>query len=189
MAAHATDIIANAKLYDTTRNAIADLNYVYASTARDRRVNKPQITPREMAGEILEKGNIGILFGPERSGLQNEDIALANAIVTIPTDEKNSSLNIAQAAVVIGYELWTHFSFLSQKTVVLHESKEVTATHSDINGFLDQLEDALDETGFFKVEDKKPRMWQNLRSTFLKTSLTNQDVQTLRGVVSSLRRK
>lgn len=191
MAAHGETIIHNAKVYPTTRNAVADLHYVYASTARDRRMQKPQLTPAESAEDgvkrIHDGQRIGILFGPERSGLTNEDIALAHAILTIPTDEKYASLNIAQSSVVIAYEWWVHKNTINTALSEPDGNKISSfATGEEIHAFFDHLEQALDASYFFKLEEKKPRMWQNLRATFLRAGLSSQEVHTLRGVIAAL---
>lgn len=191
MAAHGVEIIHNAKLYDTTRDAVADLHYVYASTARDRRLNKPLLDPREgMVEAVQRRGDgqkSGILFGPERTGLHNDDIAFAHAIVTVPTDPDHASLNLAQCAVLLGYEWWVA---QGQKHVPQTNEKwqGTPAEQAEVNGFLDHLEGALDATYFFKRDEKKPRMWRNLRATFLRAGLSQQEVHSLRGVVSALQK-
>lgn len=211
MAAHGVEIIHNAKLYETTREAIADLHYVYASTARDRRLNKPQLTPREAvadaASRIGQGQKTGILFGPERTGLVNEDIALAQAILTVPTDPDHASLNIAQCSVVVAYE-WFCVSMNAEHKVrpadrtspgrgeaaSLCEAQDapqrgetiLPAKQEGINQFFDHLEAALDKTYYFKLEEKKPRMWRNLRATFLRAALSSQEVHTLRGMITAL---
>ncbi|MBM3617607.1 MAG: RNA methyltransferase [Alphaproteobacteria bacterium] len=195
MAAHGLPIIESAKLYATTREAVADLHYVYASTARDRRIHKPQLSPREASQDGVSRAragqNIGILYGPERSGLENEDIALAHAILTIPTDEKYSSLNIAQSAVVIAYEWWVagltgDGSSDSQEANHGAKKDSLPATGEQVDLFFGHLEAALDRTNFFKLDEKKPHMWRNLRSTFLRAELSEQEVHTLRGMLSAL---
>lgn len=190
MAAHGAKIIHNARLYDTTRDALADLHYVYASTARDRRVRKPQLTPRESVVDMLERRaggqKTGLLFGPERTGLENEEVALAHAIVTVPTDPEHASLNIAQCAVVMAYE-W--FSQSGQPPITGTQEKDsLPATQQDLNAFFDHLEAALDETYFFKLDEKKPRMWRNLRATLQRAELSAQEVHTLYGMVVALQK-
>lgn len=208
MAAHGVDIVHAAKVFETTREAVADLHYIYASTARNRWIRKPQLDPREAAADAkkrtADEQKTGIMFGPERSGLSNEDIAEADAILTIPTDPNSSSLNIAQSAVVIAYEWWvgnsdewrvTSGEERGQQTDEMQEhfteqnNTIQRATHDEIAGFFEHLESALDKTYFFKKDEKKPRMWQNLRSTFLRADFTTQEVQSLRGVISALEKK
>lgn len=211
MAAHGVEIIHSAKVYETTRDAIADLHYVYASTARDRRLNKPLHTPREAMADVMERRGqgqkIGILFGPERTGLENEDIALSHAIITVPTDPKHASLNIAQCAVIVGYEWFCAQDAAGDPTqpvgcassergevadpcerqdVAQRGETKLPATQDEIHLFFDHLEQALDKTYFFKLDEKKPRMWRNLRATFLRAGLSAQEVHSLRGMVSAL---
>lgn len=193
MAAHGLEIIQNATLYETTRDALHDLHYVYASTARDRRLRKPQLTPRESVADMHiragEGQKVGLLFGPERSGLENEDIALSHAIVTVPTDPNHWSLNLAQCAVVMAYE-W--FSQSAESNVQRAESERegdratLPASQKELNAFFDHLEASLDKTYFFKLDAKKPRMWRNLRATLQRAELSEQEVHTLYGMVVAL---
>lgn len=188
MAAGGEEIVKSAKLYATTGEALADLHYVYASTARDRRLQKPQLEPRAAIGDVTEKTGqgqkVGLLFGPERSGLDNEDIALAHAIITIPTSPDYPSLNLGQSAVVLGYEWWCaqQGEQAGQKT----ETSEPPATQAEIHGLFDHLEQTLDKTYFFKRDEKKPRMWRNLRTTLLKAGFSSQEVHSLRGAIAAL---
>jgi tRNA/rRNA methyltransferase len=201
MAAHGLEIIQNATLYDTTRDALYDLHYVYASTARDRRVRKPQLTPRESVADMHiragEGQKVGLLFGPERTGLENEDIALSQAIVTVPTDPNHWSLNLAQCAVVMAYEWFSQLG--GQENAVVSSEGEHSSAHAsapnsdsipasqkDLNAFFDHLEASLDKTYFFKLDAKKPRMWRNLRATLQRAELSEQEVHTLYGMVVAL---
>lgn len=190
MAAHGVEIVYNTNVYETTREAVADLHYVYAATARDRRLNKPLHTPREAMDEAVVRGGeaqkTGILFGPERSGLENEDIALSHAIVTVPTDPKHASLNLAQCSVVVFYEWFCAQNEGKKPSNSAQNSDKKLAKQEEINLFFDHLEEALDKTYFFKLDEKKPRMWRNLRATFLRVGLSSQEVHSLRGMVSAL---
>lgn len=217
MAAHGLEIIQNAKLYDTTRDALEDLHYVYASTARDRRLRKPQLTPRESVADMHTRAGggqkVGLLFGPERTGLENEDIALAQAIVTVPTDPEHWSLNLAQCAVVMAYEWFSQLggraeaeedsqprgqqaepALSEQSDAHLRASRHeggktmLPAKQEDLNAFFDHLESALDATYFFKLDEKKPRMWRNLRATLQRAELSAQEVHTLYGMVVALQK-
>lgn len=186
MAAHGAPIIHAAKIFSSTRDALDGLHYVYAATARDRRMKKPQITSREMAGEMAQKTaggqKMGLMFGPERAGLENDDIALCHAIVTIPTDPNHSSLNIAQSAVVLAYE-W----FCASGQVMPTESA-IPATADQVHGFLDALEQSLDKTNYFKTDEKKVVMWQNLRATYLSSGFSAEQLSALRGMITALTR-
>ena len=183
MAAGAKDLIENAKLFDSTAEAIADLHKIYATTARDRYMEKQVFTAREAGDDAkkqLESGQtIGLLFGPERSGLENEDIALANAMVTIPVNPDYGSLNLAQAVGIVCYEC-------SQVVPEASTEQPEIATKQEIHGLFDHLEQELDQRNFWKVDTKKPAMWRNIRNLFQRTDMTSQEVRTLRGIIRCL---
>ncbi len=187
MAANATDIIEHAKIYDDVPNALADIHYAAASTARPRDLPKDVITPNIMAQMLHQHSQsetkTAIVFGPERTGLTNEDLALCDVIVTIPTAPENASLNIAQAAVVLGYAWWT-----------AQEQTAVAAPHTPVDkGAMEHwfktLEAALDAENFWNTPEKKERMWYNLRALFMRAQPSAQEVQTLHGMLKSLRQK
>jgi tRNA/rRNA methyltransferase len=184
--AHAADIIENAKVFPSFEEAISDLNFLYATTARNRYMNKPAVTSREMAAEINTNIKTGIVFGPERTGLVNEEVVLCNKIVTIPISDKFPSINISHAAAIIFYELFI--------TSDIHNNMELkehfeAATQSEILGFFEHIENSLTEKEFFKVTEKKPGMISNIRNIFMRiTNLSGQDIRTLRGIINSLTR-
>ena len=187
-AAGAVHLLESAKLYDSVRAAIEDLSFVYASTARGRGQMKPVQTPaqalphtaaRHAAGE-----KHGILFGPERTGLDNDDVALADAILTFPVNPAYASLNLAQAVLLTGYE-WFRAAHGDVIPYALEE-RSPPATREMSMAFFDFLEGELDKRGFFRPETKKPVMARNLRNMFHRMGLTEQDVQTLWGVVVRL---
>lgn len=202
MAATATGILDKVKLFDTTEDAISDVQVVYASTSRTRDMVKRMIDPvkaaMEMHERIAAKQRVAILFGPERTGLVNEDIALSDTVVTIPTDPDNASLNVAQSVVILGYE-W--FKPLAERyrgrtpttsaraSTVDHLGRFEPATRSEIQGFFDHLEETLDRADFFKSLDKKPKMWLNIRNLFIRAGLSGQDVRTLRGILREITRR
>lgn len=187
-AAGASNLLESAKLYDSVRDAITDLNFVYASTARGRGQAKPVFTPAETmptaAARIASGEKIGMLFGPERTGLDNEDVALADAILTFPVNPAYASLNLAQAVLLTGYE-WFR---AAHGDVIPYEIEERSpqATREMTLSFFDFLEGELDKRGFFRPAPKKPVMSRNLRNMFHRMSLTEQDVRTLWGVVVRL---
>ncbi len=215
MAAHAVAIVDNAKIYATTRDAVADLQRVVATTARRRELAKPLITPEDLnplpvgeggvaAGEAGEGravgllcnigpspqpspmgrgGKIGILFGRESSGLDNEDVAEADAILQIPTAPDNQSLNLAQAVLVVAYE-W--FKGQSGRHSSHEEGEDRIAPKSELQGLFDQLEVALDEADYWRESGKKEKMWRNLRNLLTRAQMTSQEVRSMRGVVRAL---
>ena len=189
MAAHGVEIIQNATIYDSTEAALADLHTVYATTARDRRQNKPVLDVRQAAAEMRAKitpeHKVGILFGPERSGLENEEITLSDAILTVPVDPACASLNLAQCAVLVGYEWWVTQDDLPAPPTAPIES----ATHGEMQQFFTHLEQMLDAVDYFHPIEKKEKMWQTLRNMFLKANHSPQEIQTLHGVLKSVEHK
>lgn len=200
-AAGVPHVLEEARVFETTRAAIADLTHVYATTARFRTLKKTVMTPEQLADAISETSAVdarpGVLFGPEASGLSNEDASLADGLVTIPVNPAFASLNLAQSVLLIGYEwrkriagdmLGRRGTFEAPVAPGLHLGDTRPATRDELFGFFDQLETSLDETGFLWPPEKRPKMVQNLRNMFLRLGATEQDVRTLRGVVASLTR-
>jgi tRNA/rRNA methyltransferase len=190
MASGATEVIDRAKIFETAEAAIADLRFVMATTARDRAVLKPVRAPREAAAELSARSaagyDIGILFGAERSGLTNEEIALADEVLTIPANPAFSSLNLAQAVLLMGYE-W----FAAQEGAGARRDAwpgAEPATRDDLLRLFEHLEEALDRSGFLYPPEKRPSMVLNLRALLHRAQLTDQEVRTLRGVIGALER-
>ena len=188
MAAGATGILDNARVFRTTEDAIADLNYVVATTARQRGMIKPVLPPRGTAEDLWARSGqgqkTGILFGGERSGLANEDVALADAVVTIPTNPGFSSINIAQAVLLLGYEWFvaTGADLPEQPT----DDRSRPATKEELVGFMEHMESALDAAGFLFPPAKRPSMVLNLRNMWQRADLREQDIRTLRGIIVAL---
>jgi len=178
-----------ARIFDTLEAASADLHVMYATTARPREVVLPVITPREAAAELhkaVDEGlNTGLLFGGERAGLETHDIALCRAIVTIPIDPRFRSLNLAQAVAINAYE-WRTQAF--DRPPPAFREGPPPADQDMMLGLYGQLEGDLDEAGFFHPEEKKPSMVRNLRAILARSNLNEQEVRTLRGVVTALSR-
>jgi tRNA/rRNA methyltransferase len=186
-AGHAKHILDSVKVFQTTEDAVKDLHYVYATTARSRNLAKPVLGPVQCAKQCLAAEHFhhksGILFGRERWGLNNDEIGQSDAIVTLPVVEQFASLNIAQAVMVLAYE-WRKQSLEEDDWVPFQApEKSAPATKSEINGFFEHLEGALDDIEFYKPLEKKPVMVQNIRALFHRAQLTQQDVRTLRGIV------
>jgi tRNA/rRNA methyltransferase len=171
-------------------DAVADLQVVFATTARPREVRLPVLTPREAAGELHAAASsaqkVGMLFGGERAGLETHDIALCQAIVTIPVDDRFRSLNLAQAVALNAYE-WRMRVADTAPARFLDAIAE-PAGHATLQGLFGQLEKELDDAGFFHPPEKTPSMVRNLRAIFARARLTDQEVSTLRGVVTALSR-
>lgn len=177
----------NAKVCQTLDEAIADLTLVLATTARPRETALPVMTPREAAGQLRSAANegqaVGLLFGGERAGLETADIAQSHGIVTIPIDPKFHSLNLAQAVAINAYE-WR----LTESDAPPPKFREGAppAAQAAVLGFYEQLEGELEASGFFHPAEKKASMVRNLRVAFGRAQLSEQEVRTLRGVVTAL---
>lgn len=186
----ADEILRNAKVFKTVEEAVADLQKVYATTGRPRDMIKPVFTGQGMAKDIQAQQShgvkCGVMFGPERTGLENEDVAYADAIVNIPLNPKHCSLNLAQAVLLTGYEIFRLTDSTAEEC--LPTPNTVPADKTELEHLFSHLEDELDQAGYFRSSEKKPRMMRNLRSIFLRANLTSQDVRTLHGVITDLRR-
>ena len=187
-AAGADVVLERAEVFETTADAIADLTRVYAATARLRDMIKPVFTPRaaaeEMRREAAKGERIGVLFGPERTGLDNEDVVLASRIVHAPLNPEFSSLNLAQAVLLVAYE-WRmpgDASIPRPRT----RAWERGATQEELANLLSHLEEELEAGAFFEVPEKRPALMRNIRNIFTRIGLTDQEVQTLHGVVTAL---
>ncbi|MBR1778110.1 MAG: RNA methyltransferase [Alphaproteobacteria bacterium] len=187
----AEEILYHARVFKTVAEAVADLQKVYATTGRPRDMIKPVFTGQGMAKDILEhhqKGiRCGVLFGPERTGLENEDLAYADALVNIPLNPKHCSLNLAQAVLLTGYEVF-RLSDTTQEHFLSMPNTE-PANKAETEHLFDHLEQELEKAGYFKSPEKRPRMMRNLRNIFMRAALTSQDVRTLHGVIADLARR
>ena len=179
----------DARVFATAAEAMADLQQVYAATARPRETQLPVRTPREAAGELRAAAAQGLrcgwLFGAERAGLETMDIALCHAIVTIPIDERFRSLNLGQAVVVNAYEWWTS-AWAEPPQAFADEAPR--ADGAMMMGLYEHLEDELERSGFFFPPEKKPSMQRNLRVALGRSGFTEQEARTFRGVITALTR-
>jgi len=186
-ASGADAVLDAARLFPTTAAAIADLVHVYASTARDRHMVKREVTPRraaeEIRGAIAAGEACGILFGPERTGLVNDDIALAETVLTVPLNPAFASLNLAQAVLLVGYEWFT--AIAAPQSERLHTGRSRLANKDELLSFFDHLESELDRNGFLRNLEKRPSMVRNLRNLFQRAQCTEQELRTLHGVVTA----
>ncbi len=177
-----------AKVYPTVAEAIGDLNHVLATTARPRETQMPVLTPREASVRLTaasgEGLRVGLLFGAERAGLETADIALCQGIVTIPIDPRFHSLNLAQAVAINAYE-W-RLAAIADAPPVKFREQAPPAAQSAVIGLYEHLEGELDTAGFFFPPENRPSMVRNLRVALGRSMFTDQEVRTLRGVVSAL---
>jgi tRNA/rRNA methyltransferase len=185
----ADSLLNAARVFATTEEAIADLQRIYATTGRNRYMVKPAMTPREaakqMRAESAEGLATGILFGPERTGLENEDVALADTVVMAPLNPKFASLNLAQSVLLVGYE-WFQAAAPALPERTMTKGAAPPADKETLLQFYLHLERELDESGFFRVEEKRPGMVINIRNMFARAGLTLQEVRTLHGIVHEL---
>lgn len=198
-ASGANYIIDHAQSYDTLEPAVSDLNWCVATTARQRDLRKPVMTPAqaiaEMRRRIATGERCGILFGGESSGLENRDIAVADAVVMIPVNPQFASLNLAQATLLLGYE-WLKdqpTATLGRVTALervlatgLQMGHDRPATKAQLLQFFGHLEGELEARGFFNPPEKRPKLEVSLRTMFTRMAATDQEVRTLRGIVATL---
>jgi len=186
-ASGADPVLDKARVYESVEEAIAGLRHVYATTARDRYMVKRILTPRKAASEVrqfLDAGeSCGILFGPERTGLLNEHIALADTVLNVPLNPAFSSLNLAQAVLLIGYEWYLSGDDTPDEQLALGHS--VPANKERLIQFFEHLEEELDKSGFMRDPEKRPSMVRNLRNLFQRAGCTEQELRTLHGVVTA----
>lgn len=179
-------VLERAQVFDTVAEAVADCAHVYATTVRKRGVTKPVLTPEAAARDIhTAVGRSAILFGPERSGLETDDVAVARTIVTVPINPEFGSLNLAQAVILVAYE-WSKGEALAQPT---DTELDPPAPQEELEGMLGQLDAMLDATGFFYPAARAPATRRTLRTLLTKPGWTAQEVRTLRGVLSALEGK
>ena len=187
----AEEILRNARVYKTIPEAIADLNKVYATTGRPRDMIKPVFTGTGMAQDIRDNSaggsRCGVLFGPERTGLENDDVAFADALITIPLNPKHCSLNLAQAVLLVGYELFRMSDDTAPSYLAMPNTEP--ASKVEMEHLFSHLETELDHAGYFHVPEKKPRMVRNLRNLLARARLTSQEIRTLHGVITDLTRR
>ncbi len=188
MAAGANFVLETAHVFDSVAQAIGELHFVLAATARDRAVAKPVLTPLEasmrLRGAAAAGQSGGILFGGERSGLSNDEVALADAVITIPTDPGFPSLNLGQAVLLTLYE-WFKAGDATPPCRIDHGAG-LPATRSELFRLFTHLEDELDKGGFLYPPGNRSGMVRNLRAILHRAQLTDQEVRTLRGVIVAL---
>ena len=186
-ASGADAVLAKTRLYPDIPAAIADLNHVYASTTRDRGMVRREVTPRHAANEMRERlaagETCGVLFGPERTGLLNDDVALADTVLTVPLNPGFSSLNLAQAVLIVGYEWFT--SGAAAPSDRLRRGGSRPAAKAELLNFFEHLEEELVRNGFLRNRESRPSMVRNLRSLFQRAQCTEQELRTLHGVVTA----
>jgi tRNA/rRNA methyltransferase len=187
-AASGADLVLDrARVFTDIRSAVADLVHLYAASARERDMVLREVTPRraaaEMRAHIAAGEACGILFGPERTGLTNDEVVLADSVLRVPLNPAFSSLNLAQAVLIVGYEWFQTGSEAPAEHRRSGDSRP--ATKEELFSFFDHFEEALDESGFLRQLDKRPSMVRNLRNLFQRAACTEQELRTLHGVVTA----
>jgi len=176
-------VLERAQVYDSVAAAVADCEHVYATTVRKRGVTKPVVTPEAAARAIhAGPGRSAILFGPERSGLETDDVALARTILTVPINPEFGSLNLAQAVILVAYE-WSKGESLASPPAV---DLDPPAPQGELDGMIGQLDAMLEASGFFFPPDRVPATRRTLRTLLTKPGWSSMEVRTLRGVLSAL---
>ena len=185
-AAGANVVLECAQVFNTLAEAVADCTQVYATTVRQREVTKPVVTPEQAAQAIhSEPGQSALVFGPERSGLETDDVALARAILTVPINPAFPSLNLAQAVILCAYE-WSKGLALVQPPV---EQLLPPALQAELEGMIGQLETMLEPRGYYTPHSRAVATRRTLRSVLTKPGWNHLEVRTLRGVLTTLARK
>ena len=182
-AAGADIVLEKAQVYDDLASAVADCHHIYATTVRKRGVTKPVITPEQASIEIQKShGRSAILFGPERSGLESNDVTVAKSIITVPINPEFGSLNLAQAVILCAYE-WSKTQNLAMpsKANILPP-----APQNELDGMIAQLYAALDKKGYFYPPERTSSTQRNLRNILTKPAWNELEIRTLRGVVHTL---
>jgi len=191
MAGKALYILDDATLHSDVAAAVAPCQFVLATTSRERAMNLPVLTPREAMAEavarIRQGQQVGVLFGPERTGLSIESLGRCQAVVSIPTAPGYGSLNLAQAVAVLAYE-WGVQSAEGIASAP-NDAMDVPAPKAELDGLFGQLEAALDAVDFWRVPEKKEAMWRNIRAGLNRAELSSQEVATWRGIIRALSAK
>ncbi|MBV8096160.1 MAG: RNA methyltransferase [Acetobacteraceae bacterium] len=183
-------ILDAATVHASVAAAVADLHHVFATCPRPRHIIKPVLTARGVAAELrlsCARGlRVGVLFGPERAGLDNDDMAQADALVRYPLNPGFMSLNLAQAVMVLAYEWWTAVDQTVPRVLMTNETR--LATKGELDNFLAHLTNELDACGFLSNLPKRPGMVRNIRHFFTRGEVTTQELRTLHGIVTELTR-
>ena len=180
----AKDVLKSAKIYDSVKKSIKDLDIIFASTSRIRKVNKKVISVSNLKTKIRKDRKVGILFGPEASGLSNDEISCANYLVKIPSNKKFSSLNLSHSAIIFCFEIFQHFS--RKKFEYKSSYKSLVAKKSEVNKFLNFIIKRLDKKGFLQPDHKRSSMIRNINNIFHRLNLSEQEIRILLGIFSTL---
>jgi tRNA/rRNA methyltransferase len=185
MSVGADSILESATVFESLDDAVADLNWLYGTCATQRHLIKEYLPIRQASQRIQTHfGNVGVLFGPERTGLSNEILARCHGVIQIPVNPEFSSMNLAQAMVIIAYEL---SQYPRQSDVIFNTGETCPAPQGQLQAFLTYLEKELDAVDYWRVPSKKTLMKQNLENVFTRLQVTEQDIRSLWGMIDRLR--
>ncbi|MEM7618596.1 MAG: RNA methyltransferase [Pseudomonadota bacterium] len=184
-ASGAFDII-QPQIFENLKDALVDCHYSFATTARIRDMVKSVYTPQSAMEDVHQreqaKQKIALVFGPERTGLENDDLALCNSLINVPTNADFSSLNLSQCVLLMAYA-WKNASIQKSTNNI---RQDTPANHEKLEKFFSRMETELDDAGFFRDEGLKPTMKRNIRNMFMRAEMTDQEVQTFHGIISAL---
>ena len=180
----AKNILKSTRIYKSVEKSIEDLDLVFASSSRLRKINKKTISISNLKTKIKKEKKIGILFGGESSGLTNDEISCANYLVKIPSNKKFSSLNLSHSAIIFCYELFQHFS--GKKHIYKSTYKSAVAKKYEVSKFLNFITNGLDKKGFLQPDHKRQSMIRNINNIFHRINLSEQEIRILLGIFSTL---
>jgi len=180
----AKDILNKSTIYNSIDKSISDLDLVFASTSRIRKINKRVIPITQLNKVIKQRQKIGIIFGPEASGLSNDEVNCADYLVKIPTNKNFSSLNLSHSAIIFGFQI---FQYFSNKKIKYNSSyKSIVAKKSEVNKFLNFIIRGLDKKGFLQPNHKRKSMIRNINNIFHRLNLSEQEIRILLGIFTTL---
>ena len=180
----AQDILKSSKIYNSIEKSIGDLDIVFASTSRIRKVNKRIISILDLKRKIKKGQKIGVIFGPEASGLSNDEINYADYLVKIPTNKKFSSLNLSHSAIIFCFHIFQYFT--NKKFTYKSSYKSLLATKSQIDNFIKFIIEGLDKKGFLQPDHKRRSMIRNIKNIFSRINLSEQEIRILLGIFATL---
>ena len=180
----AKDVLKSARIYNSVEKSIGDLDIIFASSSRIRKVNKKVISILNLKTKIQKGRKVGVIFGPEASGLSNDEINCADYLVKIPTNKKFSSLNLSHSAIIFCFEIFKHFS--KKKVEYKTSYKSSIAKKSEVNKFLNFIIKGLDKKGFLQPNHKRQSMIRNINNIFHRLNLSEQEIRILLGIFSTL---
>ena len=180
----AKDVLKSSKIYNSIEKSIGELDIVFASTSRIRKVNKKIISILDLKKKLKKKQKIGIIFGPESSGLSNNEINCADYLVKIPTNKKFNSLNLSHSVILFCFEIFQHFK--NKNFTYNSNYKSSIAPKSSVNNFVNFIIKSLDKKGFLQPNHKRQSMINNINNIFHRSNLSEQEIRILLGIFATL---